>query len=303
MHASVCAPRRSSIHLFTLRVLALSIAALLYAAGLRAQTTAPRRSVMTAQNPAGWTACSSPDDQGQDAPLQESAGQAQLIVHEGTMSLDVRACTLTQVLSLIAAHTGVRIAVSDALPPSPRSLRTPSQSIEATLRELLRETDVFMLYASDSGAGQRLTALWVYPRGSTHDVVPVPPEQWASTRELEQQLAGWSPDLRGRAIEALIARGGDAALPQVFVALADGNPDIRLRTLDAALTAGLDVPLPQLHALVLNDPSPEVRLRALQALEERPDSAAAIEAATHDSDTNVRREAQGIARRLDQARR
>jgi HEAT repeat protein len=179
-----------------------------------------------------------------------------------------------------------------------RSWRTQRQSIESTLRELLRETDMFVLYAAEPAAAQRLAAVWVYPRGSTRDIEPVPVELWASTRELRHQLTEWDPDLRGRAIEELIARGGDTALPQVFEALADGNADIRQRALDAALAAGLDVPLEQLHALVLNDPSPEVRVRALQALEERPDSQSTLEAAAQDTDANVRREAQNILRRV-----
>ena len=141
--------------------------------------------------------------------------------------------------------------------------------------------------------------MWVYPRGSTRDIEPVPAELWASTRELQHQLTEWNPDLRARAIEELIARAGDAALPDVFTALADGDADIRQRALDAALAASLDVPLQQLHALTLDDPSPEVRLRALQALEERPDSASTIEAATHDPDANVRREAQSILTRVE----
>ena len=121
-----------------------------------------------------------------------------------------------------------------------------------------------------------------------------PPNCGRAHAELQRQLTEWNPDLRARAIEELIERAGDAALPDVFTALADGNADIRQRALDAALAAGLDVPLEQLQALTLNDSSPEVRLRALQALEERPDSASIIEAATHDPDANVRREAQSI---------
>jgi len=63
------------------------------------------------------------------------------------------------------------------------------------------------------------------------------------------------------------------------------------------------LPLEQLHALTLNDSSPEVRLRALQALEERPDSASIIEAATRDPDANVRREARSILSRVNQTPR
>jgi len=269
-----------------------------------AQTAPTQRSVAPLADAVPWTPCSTSDDPADDTRAPEPAsGKARVVVRGSTMSLEARDCTLTQLLSLIAVRTGIRIAVSDAIPPSRLSVRTPAESIEATIRELLRETDVFVLYAAEPDAGQRLTAVWVYPRGGARNIEPVPAELWASTPELQRQLTEWNPDLRARAIEELIARTGDAALPDVFTALADGNADIRQRALDAALAAGLDVPLQNLHALTLDDSSPEVRLRALQALEERPDSASIIEAATHDADANVRREAQSILSRVNQTPR
>ena len=300
MQPKVCALRGTSIGVVI--ACAAALGALL--APVYAQSAPTQRSVAPAVAAVPWTPCSTSDDPAQDARAPETApGQARVVVRGGTMSLEVRNCTLTQLLSLIAVHTGIRIAVSEAIPPSLLSVRTPAQPIEAAIRELLRDTDMFVLYAAEPHTGQRLAAVWVYPRGSTRDIEPVPAELWASTPELQRQLTEWNPDLRARAIEELIERAGDAALPDVFTALADGNADIRQRALDAALAAGLDVPLEQLHALTLNDSSPEVRLRALQALEERPDSASIIEAATHDPDANVRREAQSILSRVNQTPR
>jgi len=253
----------------------------------------------TAAVPMPWIQCAVSDDQAQGAQAPEaSPGQARVVVRDGTMSLEARACTLPQLLSLISARTGIRITVSEAIPPVRLSLRTPTQSIEATIRELSRDTDVFVLYAAEPDTGHRLAAVWVYPRGSTRDIEPVPAELWASTRELEHQLTESNPELRARAIEALIARAGDLALPHVFEAFADGSAHTRQRALDAALAANLDVPLHHLEALALTDLSPEVRLRALQALEERSDSARIIEAATYDPDLNVRSEARSILRRV-----
>ena len=251
----------------------------------------------------GWRLCSGDEQQPRNAqtpPLDP--GRAQIVVRDGTIGLDVRACTLTQLLDLIAAQTDIRITVSDALPERSVTFRTNPEPIEAAIRRLLRDTDIFVRYTAEE-AGQRLAAVWVYPRGSTHDIVPVPADVWASTRELERQLTEWDPGLRARAMEELIARTGEAALPRVLDALADENADIRQHALDAALAASLDVPLQQLHALAINDLSPEVRLRALQALEERPDTAWIVEAATLDPDPNVRSEAQSILARLKRTRR
>ena len=303
MQPEVCARRGTSIGVFVARVAVLG-AALVPVVPVQAQTAAPQRSVTAAADAVPWSSCETSDDAAQDAPEPRSApGQARVVVRDGTMSVEVRDCTLTQLLSLIASRTGIRIAVSEAIPQARLSVRTAAQSIDATIRELLRDTDVFVLYTAEPQAGQRLAALWVYPRGSTGDIEPAPAALSASTQELQRQLTEWNPDLRARAIEELIARTGDAALPDVFTALADGNADIRQRALEAALAAGLDVPLQNLHALTLDDSSPEVRLRALQALEERPDSASIIEAATHDADANVRREAQSILSRVNQTPR
>ena len=297
MQPEVCALRGISVGVF---VACAAVMARWPAVPVQAQSAPAQRSAAPAPDAAEWMACATSENPAEDALAPQTApGRARVVVRAGTMSLEVRDCTLTQLLSLIASRTGIRIAVSEAIPPSRLSVKTPAQSIEAAIRELLRETDVFVLYAAEPNAGQRLDAVWVFPRGSTRDIEPVPAELWASTRELQHQLTEWSPDLRARAIEELIARAGDAALPDVFTALADGNADIRQRALDAALAAGLDVPLQQLHALTLNDSSPEVRVRALQALEERPDSVSIIEAATHDPDSNVRREAQGMLRRVN----
>ena len=302
MQPNVRARRGSALGVFAGCAPALAVLAV--GVLVQAQSAPTSRSVAAAADAVPWIACPASDDPTQDPQEPQTApGQARIVLRSGTMSLEVRGCTLPQLLSLIASRTGIRIAVSEALPRLRLSIRTPAQSIEATIRELLRDTDVFVLYAAAPDAGQRLAAVWVYPRGSTRDIEPLPADLWASTRELRHQLTEWNPDLRARAIEELIARGGDAALPDVFTALADGDADIRQRALDAALAASLDVPLQQLHALTLNDPSPEVRLRALQALEERPDSATTIEAATHDPDANVRREAHSILTRVAQAAR
>jgi len=299
MQPEVCALRGISIGVFVARLAVLG-ATLVPVVPVQAQTAPPQRSVAAAADAVPWSSCATSDDAVQDAQEPRSApGHARVVVREGSISLEVRDCTLTQLLSLIASRTGIRMAVSEAISQARLSVRTPAQSIDATIRELLRDTDVFVLYTAEPKAGQRLAAVWVYPRGSTGDIEPVSAALSASTQELQRQLTEWNPDLRARAIEELIARTGDAALPDVFTALADGNADIRQRALDAALAAGLDVPLQNLHALSLNDPSPEVRVRALQALEERPDSVSIIEAATHDPDSNVRREADGILRRVN----
>jgi HEAT repeat protein len=201
------------------------------------------------------------------------------------------------VLSLISAKTKISITPSEELPVRRFSIRIEAQRVESALWSLLTGTDTFVLYSVEDGV-RRLSALWVYPRGGARDIAPVPKQLWASTQEFESQLADHNPEARGRAIEELIERGGEAALARALEALSDQDAGVRQRALDAALDAELDLPLERVELLVTGDRSPEVRLRALQTLEQHPDATATIEAATFDADAHVRGEALSIMARL-----
>src|SRR5262245_2546716 len=220
----------------------------------RAQSQRPLTSEAAESPSARWRSCAR--DGSTDVPPEPGRGRARIVVNDGMVSADIRDCQVADVLALISDLANVRIEVAEVLPERRISVRLEPQSIQSALGHLLSSADIFALYRAEHGT-QQLTAVWVYPSGSSDDVAPVPRHLWASTREFESQLADQDPEIRGRAIEELIMREGEAALPRVLDALADPDAQVRHRALDAALGSDLDVPVEYLQLLLTNDPSPE----------------------------------------------
>ena len=106
---------------------------------------------------------------------------------------------LASVLWLAGAtqKAGVPIILAEALHDRPLSLQLQDVPLEAGLRELLKEEDVFFFYSAEK-APSSLKAVWVYPKGQGRGLEPVPPEQWASTRELERWMADRDAAVRSK---------------------------------------------------------------------------------------------------------
>jgi quinoprotein glucose dehydrogenase len=89
-----------------------------------------------------------------------------------------------------------------------------------------------------------------------------------------------------------------AAVERLFQSLADGNasPAIKVALADAAGNLGLAAATPALLAQVRSDPSPEVRLAALRALQavKAPNMDSVMKTALGDADPSVRRAALNI---------
>lgn len=147
------------------------------------------------------------------------------------------------------------------------------------LREILSGHDMFILYGGEQVAP---VAIWVYPEGKGRQLLPVPPELWASTPEIEQQLGDSDPELRAQAVETLIQRRGLRSLEAVLQALEDPHDTVRSRALDAAVNHAVELPEDTLVHLAQLDPSPQVRFLALTAL------SAALERDPRDNDSDLR---------------
>jgi hypothetical protein len=113
-------------------------------------------------------------------------------------------------------------------------------------------------------------AVWVYPEGAGTEIVPVPSAEWASTKEMEENINASDPDKRAQSLETLIERKGDGALDHVFQALKDPDETVRSRALIKAV--GLELPLSNefLLDLLQSDQSVGVRSIAFEALLKDP---------------------------------
>lgn len=137
-------------------------------------------------------------------------------------------------------------------------------------------------------------------------MVPVPPERWASTAELEQELmSNSSTGARMRALEAVIERKGNQSRETVLYALNDANEQVRYSALSGALNIGLALPGGTLANLMQYDLSPFVRSLALKAMSEKPGAdklhvRSMAQAALTDPHRDVRAQARDVLVTLEQ---
>jgi hypothetical protein len=141
-------------------------------------------------------------------------------------------------------------------------------TVDEAVRKLLFRYDAFYLYgASDNGAGG-LQVVWVYPKGYGKRIRPSPPEEWASTKEMEKALLDSDPALRAPAYETLIKRKRGESKDLVITALKTESVEaIRLRVFYAAREKGVHLPPYLVQSLAVNDSSEQLRVMALEALE------------------------------------
>jgi HEAT repeat protein len=198
-----------------------------------------------------------------------------------------------------------KVAISGDTGPGRRlvSIQFQDLPLDEGLRQILRDHDAFFFYGVEGKAPASLRAVWVYPKGQGRGLEPVPPEAWASTRELEAELADPNPKARARAIEALVERKGDGARDAVLEALKDHDEEVRAQALYQTVSGDVELPTDALTDLALGDPSPAVRFLALEALTDRPEARTIAETALNDPSPQIRHKAQEILRELDAATR
>lgn len=183
-----------------------------------------------------------------------------VVLEDGLLSVDLEQERLGPVLAEISRRSGISIFTVPDLDDRLVTLTLARTPLDAALRELLADFDVFFY----SSAGS-LRTVWAYEQGGARELVPVPPESWASTEEFERKLLSPSAAERMLAIETIVSRNGPSALDTVIRTLADGDADVRLRALDVGLSAGVVLPDETLNALT-SDASPAVRALALETI-------------------------------------
>ncbi len=224
---------------------------------------------------------------------------------DGRLSVSVVNQPLASVLDEISRKTRVAITRADGVGEQSTSIRFEDLTIEEGLRRILSSYDAFFFYG---GSAERKTpgslmAVWVYPKGHGATLQPVPPEQWASTKELKDKLSDPDYKVRAQAIEGLVEREGNRARDDVLKAMKDSDDSVRTRALYSAQTFGIEISPDSLKNMAVNDRSPEVRFLALDGLGNGPDARAIAERALNDPDIHVRNRAKEILHLLEGAKR
>ena len=241
---------------------------------------------------------------GSDRAVEQPTHSSQMrsvAFKDGRLSVAVQARSLVDLASQISDRSGVPILLDSALAQYSVTAKFQDLSLDEGLRQILKDYDAFFFYGVDSNGPASLKVVWVYPKGKARGMAPVPPEKWASTKDLEKMLSDPNPEVRGRAIEVLIERKRGQALDAVTQALKDTDDQVRTRALYGATKSRVDLPLDTVRALALSDASADVRFLALQSMANNPDVRAIAESLLNDPSDPVRLEAQEILGRLDSA--
>jgi hypothetical protein len=238
-----------------------------------------------------------PDVRAQDGSFAHGA----VVVRDGRITLRAANQSLNSVLDEIARGAPpLAITLAPELEADRVSLAFANVPLDEGLRRILSGYDTFFSYAA-AGRGatsSSLVGVWVFPRGGSRGLAPLDAVAWASDADIERRLTDPDPDIRIRALKALIDRRGEAAIGPVLTALAGEDEVVRAQVLDLASGGGLSIPVERLLALALNDPAPLIRLQALQLTPDCPELVVAAEAARQDPDPYVRLEAEAILARL-----
>ena len=245
--------RNSGKIIAAVTVATLSMAGILYF--FRSSAPMPIQPAAVTRTPVG-TASTPRAETRNAAPSSTST----ILVENGMLTLDLHDQPLGPVLADISKRSRVRIETVPSIDGHLVSIEMRNMPLDRGLQELLRNYDLF-LYRSEGV----LRSAWVYEREAGAQLVPVPPESWASTADVERQMHNGSPAERISAIETLVGRNGPNSADVVNRALLDENDEVRLRGLDVALSAGVAVSRETLTSLTYDSSAP-VRALALEAV-------------------------------------
>jgi len=195
------------------------------------------------------------------APQHRAGREARRVVFEnGLLSLHLHEQRLGPVLVEISRKSAVPVFSAPEVDQRVVSLSLYNVPLEQGLRQLFADCDAFFYFSQGAADRGALRTVWAYAPGGGRDLLPVPPETWASTQDFERKLTSTVPAERIQAIETIVARDGPASLDTVMRLLIDPTPEVRLRALDVALSAS--VPLSDDVVVTLTSDADRERDRA-----------------------------------------
>lgn len=234
---------------------------------------------------------------------QDAAGAGfSISVQRGLLTVNVTQAPLLAVLDELGRQTRVAITAAEGFDLEVVSVNVKNVPVDEGLRALLENYDTFLYYTPDRRRRAALTAVWVYPKGAASALRPVPPELWASARDIETALSDRDPSVRERAYDALMSRPDRASHNLAVLAIqgaSETDPELRERLLSAAISKGIELPRDLLADLVRADGAEAIRMMALDALSGDPAARDIAMAALADASPLVRERAKEFLTELD----
>ncbi len=230
--------------------------------------------------------------------VEQTAGQElRVSVDNGLLTATIRNHSLRRVLEELSVIAHFTIVVADGAADRPVSLEVKQIRLDDGLRQLLSDHDSFFFYGGLADSPSSLRTVWVYRKGTASSLQPVPPEVWASSKDLEARLSNPDPENRALAYEGLLSRPDQSSRDAVIEALrgtTEKDHLVRQRIFSAAITKGTALPPDVLADLARLDPSEQIRWLALDALSEHSSVKQTAEAALTDPSEAVRERAKQI---------
>ncbi len=239
---------------------------------------------------------------GGSPPPPAQAERPGVLLRDGRVSVSGEGVSLDFLLDEISRLGDIALVRGDDTAGTRVSVDFKDFTIDEALRRLLATRDAFFFYGGGEDRPASLRVVWIYAPGAGRGLAPVPPDRWASTREIEELLRDEDPDTRAMAIEALVERKKGRSLGAVLQALRDADERVRTRALYAALAGELELPAETLLE-AFTDASANVRFLALDALAHHPDFPTIARRALQDSSAYVKARAAELLAARDAATR
>ncbi len=229
----------------------------------------------------------------------QEARRSLVRLEEGRLTVRASAARLGRLLDEISRQAKIAVELGEGVGSERVSVEFADLPLDAGLRRILAEHDAFYYHRGGKG----LLTVWVYAKHRGRGLYPVPPDEWASTAELERGLTDADPAERAWALATLAQRKGELAREQVTKGLDDGDQRVRTAALYQALNEGIELPPEKLAELAVSDPSYKVRFLALEGLAGEPSLEWIAEQALDDPNPAIRSYAESILDRLERANR
>ena len=221
-----------------------------------------------------------------------------IVVEDGRISVSFLDRPLWEVMEKIGLEARIVINFDHGVGYEHVSAEFADLTLIEGLERILDAYDAFFYRRGDRG----LQLVWVYPKGVGSRFQPVPPDQWASTKEIAQGLTDPDPKQRAESLRLYVERMGRKARAEVLQGLSDDDAWVRTLALEGALYEGIKLAPEMLSRLATTDPAEEVRFLALQGLSNHPDAELLAQQAVDDPSPHVRAYAEQFLTRLEQSR-
>ena len=244
----------------------------------------------------------------QQAPAAQALSQQGplLIVKAGSLTVQAQNVSLRGLVENVAREARIAVQWAGEVEDQKISVEYKDFPLEAALQQILKEFDAFYFFGVNDKPPATLQVIWVYPKTKGRAFEPVPPEQWASTKELKERFASEDPETRADAIAALVERLGEGAQAEVLDAIRDPDPAVRNSALYESMDLGMTLPQETLAIMAGSDENSFARFLALGGLSGNRDMQGVVEHALNDPDQYVQAKAREILQRwkwADEAQR